>query len=82
MLTPQEYENFKKRLNEAEKKLVSIEARRNQIIEQLKEQYQMTPDEAKIEVKRLGALLPEKESEFQKMLGDFEEKWGELIADE
>lgn len=81
MLTPQEYENFKKKLNEAEKRLVSIEARKNQIIEQLKEQYNMTPDEAKAEVERLAELLPKKEAEFEEMFKAFSEKWGDLLQD-
>ena len=82
MLTPQEYENFKRRLSEAEKKLVSIEARKNQIIEQLKEQYSMTPEEAQTEVDRLAELLPKKEAEFEQMFDEFQNKWGDLLNDE
>ena len=82
MLTPQEYENFKKKLSEAEKKLVSIEARKSQIIEQLKDQYQMTPDEAQTEVQRLDQLLPQKEEEFEKMFNEFQKKWGDLLGDD
>lgn len=80
MLTPQEYENFKKKLSEAEKRLVSIEARKSQIIEQLKDQYQMTPDEAQTEVQRLDQLLPQKEAEFEKMFSEFQTKWGGLLG--
>ena len=82
MLTPQEFENFKKKLNEAEKKLVSIEARKNQIIEQLRDQYQMTPEEAKAEVNRLAELLPQKEAEFNDMYNDFMENWGAVLGGE
>ena len=81
MLTPQEYESFKKKLSEAEKRLVSIEARKSQIIEQLKDQYQMTPDEAQTEVQRLDQLLPQKEAEFEKMFSEFRAKWGSLLGD-
>ena len=78
MLTSQEYESFKKRLKEAEKKLVSIEARKTQIIEQLKEQYQMTPEEAKDEMRRLSELLPQKEAEFAQLYNDFMATWGDM----
>ena len=82
MLTPQEYESFKRKLSEAEKKLVSIEARKTQIVEQLKSQYDMTPDEAMNEVKRLADLLPQKEAEFEKMFGEFQNKWGDMLGDD
>lgn len=75
MLTAQEYEQFKKKLQDANRELLTLEAKQAQVIEQLRNTYGLTPEEAQAEVNRLREEIPKLEAEFNAKYQEFMEKW-------
>ena len=79
MLTIEEYEKYKKKLDAANRELAVLEAQREQIAVQLKQTYGLTLDEAKAEVARLAAEVPKLEAEFEQKYKEFNEKWDSVM---
>lgn len=75
MLTIAEYEQYKKKLADANKELAVLEARRTQLLEHLRLTYNLTLDGAKQEVARLAVEVPKMEEEFERKYKEFNEKW-------
>lgn len=78
MLTAREYENYKTKLQNAERDRAVMEDRQAQLTEQLKSVYHLTFSEAKEELRKLKAEIEEMESSFAEKYREFNEKWNRL----
>lgn len=78
MLTAREYENYKTKLQNAEKDRAVMEDRRIQLTEQLNSVYHLNFTEAKQELLKLKSEIEELESSFAEKYREFNEKWNRL----
>lgn len=78
MLTVEEYEAYKKKLNDLEVKISVFEEKQKQLKERLKNEFGLTVEEAEAKVQELQKILPEKEAEWERQFEEFKEKCATL----
>lgn len=79
MLTVEQYEAYKTKLQEASTELVRLEAKEAQLREQLLTTYNLTPEQAKEELVKLEETIPQMESQFTADYQEFMEKWNTYL---
>lgn len=78
MLTVEEYEAYKKKLNDLEVKISVFEEKQKQLKERLKNEFGLTVEEAEAKVQELQKILPEKEAEWERQFEEFKNRCAAL----
>lgn len=71
MLSIEEYEKFQKSLKDLEVKISVLEERQKQLVERLKSEFGLTPEQAQQKLVELRETLPAKEAEFERRFEEF-----------
>lgn len=79
MLTVEQYEAYKNKLQQASTELVRLEAKETQLREQLLTTYNLTPEQAQEEITKLEETIPQMEAQFTKDYQEFMEKWNTYL---
>jgi len=78
-LTIQQYEQYKQKLTDIQRDVVTLEAKKAQLEEHLMTTFGLTPAQAEAELAKLEVELPVMEQDFEKKYNEFIAKFGQEL---